>query len=105
MRKVSEAFVVNIQRELEARGVKAAPFSAQAGLSVNSVGNIIKSNGQSATLQTIEKIAEALNISVAELLSESAEGSARELLEVFQSLSHERRRLLLAIAKTWQEMD
>ncbi|MBR9766001.1 MAG: helix-turn-helix domain-containing protein [Rhodobacteraceae bacterium] len=77
---ISGTFSTNLKEQMRRRGLGMAQLSRKAGLNETAVYDILKQRTESPRLNTIAKIAGALEISAADLLKPSrAEGMGRKL--------------------------
>lgn len=96
----------NIQAHLDRRGMSMAALSRSAGTNDTAVYDILKKRTRSPKLDTIAKIAKALDVTVIELLTTGNRKDAeREILAAFSKLSVEDQEKLLATAKIWSGID
>jgi len=92
----------NIEREMKAHGLNMASLSRKAGLSETVVYDILRQRTRSPRVETITKIARALDAEAADLLKISLGKEAEDdLISTFASLGPEKRDLLLKTARSW----
>jgi transcriptional regulator with XRE-family HTH domain len=94
--------VANLQHYLDVKRVSMNELSRRAGLSQTGVYDIINSRARSPRLETLEKLAEALDITVADLLMEHRRAdAANEMLAAFSQLPEHDQERLLQTAQAW----
>jgi transcriptional regulator with XRE-family HTH domain len=94
--------VANLKHYLDERRVSMNELSRRAGLSQTGVYDIINSRARSPRLETLEKLAEALDITVADLLMEHRRADAEnEMLAAFSQLEQHDQERLLQTAQAW----
>ena len=92
----------NIESAMKAKGLNASSLAREAGMNPTGVYDILKAKSQNPRLDTLGKLAEALNLPLAALFEAPEEGEVRaELNEVYVQLPPEERRRLLLTAKAW----
>lgn len=95
----------NIQAHLERSGMSMAALSRSAGTNDTAVYDILKKRTRSPKLDTIAKIAKALNVTVIDLLTTGDRQAAeREILAAFAQLSPGDQEKLLATARAWSNL-
>lgn len=94
--------IENLRHHLDRKGISMNELSRQSGLGQTGIYDIINSRSGSPTLKTLEKIASALETTVADLLRENrrAEGE-RAILAAFEQLPAADRERLLQTAQAW----
>lgn len=94
----------NIQKVIDERGTNPSQIAKLAKLNPTGVYDILSGKSMSPKLDTVRKIANALNVSVACLLQDQSEADlADELLAIIDQLSSEEKRRLLLAAQAWAE--
>ncbi len=73
MTEATKNLAANLQALLEQRSLSQSQLSERSGVSQKTISNIVRSES-SPTLDNIEKIAQALRVSVSDLLNENPEG-------------------------------
>lgn len=94
--------VANLKHYLDVKRVSMNELSRRAGLSQTGVFDIINARARSPRLETLEKLAEALEITVADLLMEHRRADAEnEMLTAFSQLPEHDQERLLQTAQAW----
>jgi transcriptional regulator with XRE-family HTH domain len=104
MKEVSINMVVaqNIEALMRLRDLDAAKLARKADLNPTGIYDIVKGKSRSPKIETIGKIAKALNVPVSVLFSaDLSEGLKTEILDIYAQLPDDRRELLLQTAKSW----
>jgi transcriptional regulator with XRE-family HTH domain len=92
----------NITRLMMERGWSMAELSKRANAGSTGVFDIINGRSRSPKLETVAKIAMALNVSVVDLLSDEPRSKYHaEILDVFDHMSSADRDRLLAVARAF----
>lgn len=92
----------NLRREMERQHLTMAALSRKAGTNSTQVYDILNERTRSPRLDTVEKLADALHVSVLDLLTSGNRGQAeRELMAVFDLLPHADQERLLEVALAW----
>lgn len=90
----------NIERLLDQRQMSMNELSKRAGLGQTGIADILSGKVRSTRLETVEKIAGALGVTVADLLSPAARAAAeREMLAAFLKLPAEDQDRLIKTAE------
>lgn len=99
---VTQILSGNIKAQLAERGMSMVELSRLAGVNDTAVFDILRQRTRSPKLETVQKIATALGVTVTELLSNNQRTAAeRKILSAFALLSEDDRRRLLATAEAW----
>ena len=99
---VTETVAHNIVAAMEAREMNPASLARAAGINPTGVYDIMKGKSRSPKIETIQKLARALNLPVAMLFeSRLALELRNELLDVAAQLPEQEQRRLLSAAKSW----
>lgn len=94
----------NIQAVMEMRGTNPSQIAKLAKLNPTGVYDILSGKSMSPKLDTVRKIANALNVSVQYLLQDRSEAElADELLSIIDQLPSAERQRLLLTARAWAE--
>jgi transcriptional regulator with XRE-family HTH domain len=94
----------NIQRVIAEKETNPSQLAKLAELNPTGVYDILSGKSMSPKLDTVRKIANALNVSVACLLQDQSEADlADELLAIIDQLPSEEKRRLLLTARAWVE--
>lgn len=98
---VSEIFRANLLQILKDRKVSAASISRKAGLNIRAVKDIEERRAKSPRIQTVFKLAEALEVPAQELLGLekcrcAAASDLNDAVQFFSALPPEQRELLLS---------
>lgn len=94
--------VANLLYFLEHKNISMNELSRRAGISQTGVFDIINARARSPRLETLEKLAEALETTVADLLQDHRRGDAeREMLSAFSQLPEQDQERLLQTAQAW----
>lgn len=92
----------NIQFVMEQRGLTAASLARKAEVNPTGIYDIISGKSKSPRLDTISKVASALNVPVVLLLERAEESALRsQIVETFQMLPTRERERLLQAARAW----
>lgn len=92
----------NIQSEMIRKELNAAEIARRANLNPTAVYDIVKGKSRSPRIDTLAKIADAMNIPIIYLLERRADTDTRaNLLEAFSRLPEEERSRLLLTAQAW----
>lgn len=93
----------NIQRILDERGMSKTELNRRAGLGSTAVNELFLDRARSPKLDTVIKIATALEVSVISLLMDGDPSGARELLlQEFDRLPVEQQELLVKTVRAWR---
>lgn len=93
----------NIQGEMAARNITAAALARKANINATGVYDIISGKSRSPRLDTIQKIADALDVSVSALFErKSTSALAADLLEIARQLPEDEQHKLILTARAWQ---
>jgi transcriptional regulator with XRE-family HTH domain len=99
---MSDVLAQNLRREMERQELSMAALSRLAGTNDTQVYDILNARTRSPRLDTVEKLATALHLSVLDLLtSGQRERAEQELLEVFRMLRSDDQQRLLEVALAW----
>jgi transcriptional regulator with XRE-family HTH domain len=94
--------ILNLKHYLEAAGISMNELSRRSNLSQTAVFDILNSRARSPRLETLEKIASALEVTVADLLAEHRRADAEnEMLVAFSQLPEHDQERLLQTAQAW----
>lgn len=94
----------NIQTVMAQRGTNPSQIAKLANLNPTGVYDILSGKSMSPKLDTVRKIANALNVSVHYLLQDRSEVElADELLAIIDQLPSAEKRRLLLTARAWAE--
>lgn len=92
----------NLKAMMEERGLSMAALSRLAGANSTAVHDIIHGRARSPKLETVEKLAAALDVTVDDLLREERRAEVeRDLLSACQQLGPQDRKRLLETARAW----
>lgn len=92
----------NLRVLMEQKDLSMAALSRLAGTNATQVYDILHQRTRSPKLETIEKLANALNVSVLDLLSRGDRRRAeQELVAAFALLSQTDQERLLTVARAW----
>lgn len=92
----------NIEGIMAQKGLTAAKVAARAKLNPTGVYDILSGKSRSPRLDTIAKIAKALDVPVSRLFEEPREGAMREqLVSAFSRLPTDEQRRLVLTAQAW----
>lgn len=92
----------NIATLMKAREMDAAVLARKAKLNPTGVYDILSGKSRSPKIETIGKIAAALNVPVAMIFEDEPMRAARnELLAAYEALPDDRKKLLLDTAIAW----
>jgi transcriptional regulator with XRE-family HTH domain len=95
----------NIEHWMEVRGTDPAKLARAAGTNPTGVYDILSGKSRNPRLDTIAKIATALQINVSQLFDLPQEPDLRaEIAELYRELPPEERRRLLATARAWKDL-
>ena len=96
--------VRNIERFMDERGANPASLAAMAGLNPTGVRDILLGKSQSPRHSTVEKIAEALGVSVYELITDAERGEWLQAIEdATKDFTDFERRATMAYVKTLRD--
>lgn len=99
---MNDILAQNLKAHLESRNISMAELSRLSGANSTAVYDILKKRTRSPKLDTIEKIAHALDITVIELLTSGDTDTAiMEVVKVFQLLPPDDQKRLLMTATAW----
>ncbi len=94
--------ITNLKHYLDVRRMSMNELSRRSGLSQTAVFDIINARARSPRLETLEKIAETLDVKVEDLLREHRRADAEsELLTAFAQLPEHDQDRLLQTAQAW----
>ena len=92
----------NLRAHMERKGWSMAHLSKVAGAGDTAVYDILNQRTRSPKLNTIAKIAKALDLTVIDLLTTGDRSAAQwEILSAFSKLSEEDQEKLLQAARAW----
>lgn len=90
----------NIAAEMARRGMNAAQLGRDAGLNLTGVYDILSGKSNNPRLDTIQKIATALGVSPASLMSErQAEAVRTDIMDALEQLPEQELQRVLVIAR------
>jgi transcriptional regulator with XRE-family HTH domain len=90
----------NIAAEMARRGMNAAQLGRDAGLNLTGVYDILSGKSNNPRLDTIQKIATALGVSPASLMSErQAEAVRSDIMDALEQLPEQELQRVLVIAR------
>jgi transcriptional regulator with XRE-family HTH domain len=96
---VTRVLAENIERIMLDRGMSQAELQRAAGLSQSGIHDIFKGRLKSPKVETVARIAQALQVNVADLFLDPIELQGRKaILAAYGTLSPEKRGTILAIA-------
>lgn len=94
----------NIQAAMERRDITAPALARMAGLNPTGIYDILSGKSRSPRLDTIHKIAKALNIPVSQVFEEATADELRqEIMAAVEKLPLAERRRILRTAQVWAE--
>lgn len=94
--------ITNLRYFLDQKGVSMNELLRKAGLGQTGIFDILNGRTQSPRLSTLEKIAEALHTTVADLLMDHQRADAeREMLAAFAQLPEHDQERLVQTAQAW----
>lgn len=94
----------NIQAAMERKGLTAPALARLASLNPTGIYDILSGKSRSPRLDTIHKIANALNIPVSQVFEEATADELRqEIIAAVERLPLAERRRLLRTAQVWGE--
>ena len=99
-----KTLVFNIRAGMQEMGWSGRQLSDQAGLNESAVKNILNERSKYPRVDTLHKIATALETTVGEILGELGVGVSLEedrLLQAFNNMAPENRERLIEVAGTW----
>ena len=92
----------NIETAMTERGLNAASLARLAGINYTGIYDILSGKSRSPKIETVQKVARALNLPVSMLFEERLALKLRnELLEVAAQLPPQEQQRLLSAAKAW----
>lgn len=92
----------NIQAMIDRKQTNAAELARLAGINPTGVYDIMSGKSRSPRLDTIAKIAAALNVPVSTLFEEQGEADLRQaIIEAVTALSPAERQRILQTAQAW----
>lgn len=92
----------NIEAIMERKRLTAVAVARLAGINATGVYDILSGKSRSPRLDTIGKIAAALEVPVAVLLEEDSEADIRrEIVSLFARLPEHERQRLIVTARAW----
>lgn len=90
----------NIRRLMAERGINEKALARSAGLGPTGVRDILQGKSGSPRVETLAKIARALNVHIVVLLESQPASALREqVLSAFASLSEDEQQTLLVLAR------
>ncbi len=90
----------NVAAEMARRGMNAAQLGRDAGLNLTGVYDILSGKSNNPRLDTIQKIATALGVSPASLMSErQAEAVRSDIMDALEQLPEQELQRVLVIAR------
>jgi transcriptional regulator with XRE-family HTH domain len=95
----------NIEHWMAVRGIDSAKLARAAGTNPTGVYDILSGKSRNPRLDTITKIATALEINLLQLFDIPQEPDLRaEIAQLYQDLPPEERKRLVATAKAWKDL-
>ena len=92
----------NLEAIMASRGINAAELARRAKLNPTGIYDILKGKSRSPKVETLAKIAEALNVPISILFEDRADDALRhELAVLFERLPEADRQRLLDAARAW----
>ena len=99
---LAQVVVVNIETLMERRGINAAELARRAKMNSTGVYDILKRKSNNPRLDTLAKLAEALDVSLVEIISQPSDDEMRsQVLSVYEKLPEVERQRLLQTAQAW----
>ena len=99
---VSMLVADNIKALMTARGMDAASLARAAGLNPTGIYDILSGKSQSPKVATIAKIANGLDVPLPIIFETSTDVELRDnIIAVYESLSEQKKDLLLKTARAW----
>lgn len=100
--KLVQTVADNIQRVMKSRGMNPASLAREAKVNPTGIYDIMSGKSRSPRLDTIHKIANALNVPVSYLFEARDEADVRnEIVDVFVQLPVQEKQRLLQTALAW----
>ncbi|MBT9385501.1 helix-turn-helix transcriptional regulator [Pseudooceanicola sp. CBS1P-1] len=100
---MSAILATNLRAQMERRSLSMAQLSRKAGTNDTAVYDILKQRTRSPKLDTIAKLADALEVRVIDLLTSGDRSAAeQEILAIFERLSPQDQQRLLLTARAWK---
>ena len=99
-----KTLVFNIRAGMQEMGWSGRQLSDQAGLNESAVKNILNERSKYPRVDTLHKIATALETTVGEILGEAGAGVSLEeerLLQAFNNMAPANRERLIEVAGAW----
>lgn len=92
----------NIEALMQRKDIDAASLARASGLNPTGIYDILKGKSRSPKVETIGKIAKALNVPISVMFSTNVlDDLDDDLMIVFNQLSAEKRGMLLQAARVW----
>lgn len=92
----------NISTLMEARGLDAAKLARRADLNPTGIYDILSGKSRSPKIETIGKIARALNVPISVIFdSDPSSRLQDDLMSIYETLPEDQKRLLLQTARAW----
>lgn len=92
----------NIETAMKRRNMDAAKLARAAGLNPTGIYDILSGKSRSPRLDTIGKIAKALNVRISDLFDDMSADEVRSQIDsVFSELDPEEQRKLVLTAQAW----
>lgn len=92
----------NIEALMSAKNTNALQLANKAGINKSAVYDIIAGRSRSPKIETIQKIAIALNVPISMIFSENMDQSVRqEIVYLFDALPENEQIRLIQTAKAW----
>ncbi len=92
----------NIEALMKARGLDAAKLARAAGINPTGVYDILSGKSRSPKIETIGKIACALQVPIPAIFDDSSnEGLQQDIMFILGQLSQDKQDLLLQTARAW----
>ena len=94
--------IANLRHLLDTKEISMNELSRRSGLGQTGIADIMSGKSRSPRLDTLEKIAEALDTTVIDLLLDSQRGKAeQDILSAFSQLPEHDQERLLQTAQAW----
>lgn len=102
--EITKIFAANIEAAMAKQGTNPAKLARDAGLNQTGIYDIITGKSRNPRLDTIDKIAKALRVSVSYLLRERSDDElAAEILNILSCLPEDDRRRLIQAGRAWSD--
>jgi predicted transcriptional regulator len=104
--EVVQVVAANIERLIQMRKTNPAEVARSANLNYTAIYDIIKGKSRSPRLDTISKVAAALNVPIESLFKKIEDDDpVNTMVYLYSSLPDEEKKRLLLTAKAWLEAD